>query len=99
MTAKRTLARTHRIATPRTRCDAPAASAPVLGRLGVSSVAAPACQPCHPTQALKSPALPLTAARPRVAPPQVTEALLSSKLAEHVERIDTDMALEYQARR
>jgi ribosomal protein S9 len=28
----------------------------------------------------------------------VTEALLVSRLAEHVERIDTDMALEYQVR-
>jgi hypothetical protein len=29
---------------------------------------------------------------------QVTQALLERKLADHVERIDTDMALEFQVR-
>lgn len=33
---------------------------------------------------------------PGVVAGQVTEALLSAKLSEHVERIDSDMALEYQ---
>ena len=33
---------------------------------------------------------------PRLALVQVTQALLAARLAEHVERIDTDMALEYQ---
>ncbi len=31
--------------------------------------------------------------------PKITRATLEARLAEHVERIDTDMALEYQVRR